>query len=109
MHIRKYFKHHFHPLWILIGIVGAVVLAFLLGLFVMLLWNWLMPAIFGLTAITYWQAWGLVLLSHILFKSGHHGHRFGRHHLHGKEWKEKFRQRMHHFHDHLHAEEPDRE
>jgi len=35
---------------------------------VMLLWNWLMPAIFGLTKLTYWQAWGLLILSSILFK-----------------------------------------
>lgn len=33
------------------------------------LWNWLMPEIFGLKAITFWQAWGLVFLSGILFKS----------------------------------------
>ena len=37
----------------------------------MLLWNWLMPDLFGLKEITYWQGWGLVLLSHLLFKTGH--------------------------------------
>ncbi len=52
----------------LIG-VGVVALAFLLGWVVMLLWNWLIPDIFGLNAITYWQAWGLFLLTSILFKS----------------------------------------
>ena len=31
------------------------------------LWNSLMPAIFGLRAITYWQALGLMVLSWILF------------------------------------------
>ncbi|HKJ86096.1 MAG TPA: hypothetical protein VKA06_08465 [Spirochaetia bacterium] len=35
----------------------------------MALWNWLMPEIFGLTRITYWQAWGLFLLFSILFKN----------------------------------------
>ena len=34
---------------------------------VMLLWNWLMPDIFGLKALTYWQAWGIMILSWILF------------------------------------------
>lgn len=34
---------------------------------VMLLWNWLVPAIFGCSAISYWQAAGLFLLSRILF------------------------------------------
>jgi hypothetical protein len=32
------------------------------------LWNWLMPAIFGLGTITYWQALGLMALSWILFR-----------------------------------------
>jgi len=39
------------------------------------LWNWLMPAIFGLHAITYWQALGLMALSWILFR-GFRGPRF---------------------------------
>jgi hypothetical protein len=53
-------------------IIGFVVLGagllFLLGLVVKGLWNWLMPEIFGLKQITYWQAWGLMVLSAILFK-----------------------------------------
>jgi hypothetical protein len=32
------------------------------------LWNGLMPEIFGLKAITYWQALGLMVLSWILFR-----------------------------------------
>jgi len=66
------FKELRLPLKILIvlGMIAAGAgLAFLFGLVVMLLWNWLMPEIFGLSRISYWQAWGLVLLSHILFKS----------------------------------------
>ena len=38
----------------------------LLGLPLMLLWNWLMPIIFGLPTITFWQAVGLNVLSSIL-------------------------------------------
>ncbi len=49
------------------AILGVGMLA-LLGLVVMLLWNWLMPDIFGLKQLNYWQAWGLLLLSTILFK-----------------------------------------
>ena len=41
------------------------------------LWNWLMPSIFGLKTITYWQALGLMALSWILFR-GSRGPRFGR-------------------------------
>ncbi len=48
-----------------LGIIGLI---FLFGWVVMLLWNWLMPEIFGLKEITYWQGWGLLILSSILFK-----------------------------------------
>jgi len=59
--------------------VFAAVIALVFGLLLMLLWNWLMPEIFGLPVINYWQGWGLILLSHLLFKGGRggpgHGHR----------------------------------
>jgi len=47
--------------------IGGIGLLFLFGWVVMLLWNWLMPEIFGLKTVSYWQAWGLLLLSCILF------------------------------------------
>lgn len=53
-------------LGILFGVLGLGFL-FLMGWVVMLLWNWLMPDIFGLKAIGYWQAWGILALSCILF------------------------------------------
>lgn len=31
------------------------------------LWNWLMPTLFGLGCVTFWQALGLNMLSSILF------------------------------------------
>ena len=37
------------------------------GLVVFLLWNWLMPVIFHLPAITFWQALGLLVLCRALF------------------------------------------
>ncbi|WP_348823763.1 hypothetical protein [Flavobacterium aestuarii] len=41
---------------------------------VMLLWNALMPSIFGLGIISFWQALGLLVLSRLLFGGhGHHG------------------------------------
>jgi len=49
--------------------IGFIGLIFLFGWVVMLLWNWLMPEIFGLKQVSYWQAWGLLVLSSILFKS----------------------------------------
>ena len=35
----------------------------------MWLWNWLMPELFGLKVIEYWQAFGLMILCGMLFKS----------------------------------------
>jgi hypothetical protein len=63
--------------WVAFGLVAAAALGLALGLPVMWLWNWLMPALFGLPAITFWQAVGLLVLSHLLFKSHGpgHGHR----------------------------------
>lgn len=51
------------------GIFLALLFGFLFGYFVMLLWNWLMPNIFGLTEITYWQAVGIVILARLIFGS----------------------------------------
>jgi hypothetical protein len=49
-------------------VVGVVILvALLLGLPLMILWNWLMPTIFGLPTIGFWQAVGLNFLASILF------------------------------------------
>lgn len=56
---------------IVVGLlIAAGVIALLLSLPVWLLWNWLMPEIFGLKSITWLQALGLSVLSACLFKSG---------------------------------------
>lgn len=47
--------------------VIAAALSLLFALPVMWLWNWLMPEIFGLVEIGFWQALGLNLLSGFLF------------------------------------------
>jgi hypothetical protein len=70
------------------GVVMAVVFAILFGYFVMLLWNNLLPDIFNLKVITYWQAIGLVVLARFIFGSHgfhKHGNRSGRcsHHQDG--------------------------
>jgi hypothetical protein len=81
----------------IVGLTIAAGLALLFGLFLMWLWNWLMPDIFGLPTISFWQAWGLVVLSHILFKTfPHHDH--GRNHCHDRShddrWKRKFHKKF---------------
>ena len=60
------------PQKILIGIgfgILGIGLLFLCGWVVMLLWNWLMPDLLGVGRLTYWKAWGLLVLCWILFKS----------------------------------------
>lgn len=53
--------------WIFLVAPPAMVLfGWLFGEIVMHLWNWLMPAIFGLKSITFWQAIGLLILARIL-------------------------------------------
>ena len=67
---------------VILGVLAAAAFALAFGWFVMLLWNWLMPAIFGLGAITYWQAFGLVVLAKLIFgavgggRGGHHDRRW---------------------------------
>jgi hypothetical protein len=50
----------------------ALVALLLASLAVMLLWNWLVPAIFGLHAIHFGQALGLLVLARLLV-GGFHG------------------------------------
>lgn len=58
--------------------VCFVAFAALFGWLVKLLWNWLMPDIFGLPELDFWQSAGLLVLCKILFGGiaggGHHGH-----------------------------------
>ena len=72
------------------GVVFAVFFAFLFGLAVKVLWNRLMPALFGLSAITFWQAFGLVLLAKILFGGHGHGSR-GHDGRHERYFKDRFK------------------
>ena len=61
------------------AIPAAVLFLALAGYVVMSLWNWLMPALFGLRVITFWQAVGILILSKILFGSLRGGSRgYGR-------------------------------
>ena len=57
------------------------------------LWNWLMPALFRLPAITLGQTYGLLLLSRILF-GGFRGGRPGGWARKRREWKQRMAGRM---------------
>ena len=62
-------------LWIApLAIVAMVLFVALGGTIVQLLWNWLLPTLFGWPQITFWQALGLLALCRILFGGlGLHG------------------------------------
>jgi hypothetical protein len=64
------------------------------GQAVLHLWNWLMPSLFGLHEITFWQAVGLMALSWILFGGwrGFHG-RPGSGYRGRWQWRHRMRQR----------------
>jgi hypothetical protein len=47
---------------------------------VMALWNGLMPELFGLHTLRFWQAAGILILSKLLFGGYHHGHGHAFHH-----------------------------
>jgi hypothetical protein len=65
-----------------IGVAFAALFALVFGFVVKVLWNWLMPAIFGLGVITYWQAFGIVILAKLLFGAFAHHHRDPTDHFH---------------------------
>ena len=72
------------PKFILFAALAVTVFSFV----VMSLWNWLMPSIFGLHAITFGQALGLLVLSKILF-SGFRGRPGGP----GMHWRRRMTER----------------
>jgi hypothetical protein len=66
----------------------AILAMAIFGFVVMSLWNWLAPSLFGGHTINYWQAWGIIILSKILF-GGFHG-RSGS----GGRWRHRVRERL---------------
>lgn len=61
-----------------------IIVTAVMSFVVMLLWNWLMPVVFGLPVLSFWQTVGLLVLCKILFGSigldaHHHGHHHARH------------------------------
>ena len=77
--------------WIFLApaaILGMLLFIAIGGEVVMLLWNWLLPSLFGVPEITFWQALGLLALCRILF--GGHGYHRGQ--ARRPEERERFRQ-----------------
>ena len=75
---------------VLAGIAALLVMLLLLallGIVVMLLWNWLVPGLFHGPTLGYWQALGLLVLSRLLF-GGLRGHG----HWRQRWWRERWEQ-----------------
>jgi hypothetical protein len=64
-------RHYINPVFT--SIVGLLLVIFMFALIaaipIWLLWNWLMPEIFGLPQISLLEALGISIFSGILFKS----------------------------------------
>jgi hypothetical protein len=73
------------------GLALAAVMAFAFGYFVMLLWNWLMPILFGLPEITYWMAFGIVILGKLIFGGFGGGHSHSKDKCDDRDGKEYFK------------------
>lgn len=52
---------------LVISVIGLVIM--FTGYSIMFLWNWLMPTIFDLPTITFWQSIGLQVLTYLLFST----------------------------------------
>jgi len=69
------------------GLCLGALIAVLFGILVEHLWNWLMPVLFHLPSVSFWQAVGLVFLSRLLFGHVGGGRGWHRHHHHKrKHW-----------------------
>ena len=52
---------------VFVGLLFAVGFAIVFAFLVKLIWNSLMPAIFDIKEITFWQAFGIIILAKLLF------------------------------------------
>lgn len=75
-----------------LAILGILLFTAIGGGLVLLLWNWLLPPLFGLHQITFWQAIGILALCRILF--GGFGRNGGYRSRMTPEERERFRQGM---------------
>lgn len=101
--MNRNFKKRWY-LFIPLGIAGLVAFGFA----TMYLWNWLMPAIFHLPEITFWQTIGLMVLSRLILGMGCHGsHK--REHFRSKmydKWEKMTPEEREQFREHLRLHQP---
>lgn len=89
-------------MFLVIGVAAAIGFTFV----TMSLWNWLMPELFGLKLLNFWQALGLLALTWLFFGRfrafGMHGRHHHLKHRLAERWmrmspeeREKFHEEMH--------------
>lgn len=77
--------------WFLKCLVGGFVFILLAGALTMVLWNWLVPDLFHLPELRFFEALGLLLLTRILF-GGWGGRGWGN--GGGRHWKHKYYEKL---------------
>jgi hypothetical protein len=101
--------HHSKKHWIVKGglfLVVGVAAALLFTFVTMSLWNWLMPDLFGMKLLSFWQTLGLLALTWLFFGRfrafGMHGRHHHMKHRLAERWmrmspeeREKFHEEMH--------------
>jgi hypothetical protein len=96
MNVKRFLKwYYIVPAVLVLAPIFIALVVFVVGGIVMLLWNWLLPSLFGWPEITLLQGFGLVALTRILFGGfggGGGGDRFEKRMT--PEEKERFRRRM---------------
>ena len=85
-----------------LAILGLLFFTFVGGEIVRLLWNWLLPPLFGWREVTFWQALGLLALCRILFGG------IGRHSFSRSNIRRRVADRMAERWDHMTPEERER-
>jgi hypothetical protein len=82
-------------IWLLpVGIVAVTLFVFIGGTVTQLLWNWLLPPLFGWKELSFWQALGMLMLCRILFGGISSRGGYGGRSRWTDEEKARFRQRV---------------
>jgi hypothetical protein len=90
MSMKRFLKWYFIAPAAIVGFVAFVALG---GAIIVWLWNSLLPTLFNLPTITFWQGLGLLALCRILFGGFGMGGSRGPRHMTRAE-RERFRERM---------------
>lgn len=79
-------------LWIGKMVIFGLLMVLLVGVVTQFLWNFVMPYIFGLPSISFWQALALFLLAKVIFGFGGGGKKWGgyRNHQMKRQWAERY-------------------